>query len=195
MLTEDLKVKNFATYKKYLINLITEVGYNRLVKWLGGEEELMNASFGMSQDSGSAFEGSLIDNSLRIAKYACDINNLLPDELKVKNSAIYKVALLSHISKVVMYVKNDSTWEVTNRGLIYKFKELETYLKSGERSVLIAMNAGISFTDDEYEAMRIVDRIKENDGSSLWYAAGTLATVIRQANEIVTLENKKNGKK
>lgn len=189
-LSEDLKINNLATYKHYLHNLIGEDVTNDLINLLGGDEEIMNASFGMTEDSNTAYDGALIRMALSIANYAKRLNELLPEEKRVANSSIYKVALLHHIAKAVMYTKNTNDWEVKNRGILYKFNNNDISLRCGERSVLLAMTAGVKFSDDEFEAMRVIDKINEGDNTVRWYGS-TLSMLIRQANEIITLIEKK----
>lgn len=189
-IVEDLRVKNFTTYKKYLLSLVGENCLPILINALGGEEKIMNASFGMNINSGLAYNGAMVQQSLKIGEIAAGINDLLPKEKRVEPSKIWKVALLSHISKVVMYAENFNKWEVENRGIKYTFVEKPVVLKGGELSALIAMNSGIKFTEEEYEAMRILDKIKEDDSSSRWGSC-TLSMLIRQANEIITNINRK----
>jgi hypothetical protein len=188
MLTEDIKVENFARYKKYLKNLIGENCLTPLFDYLGGEEKIMNCSFGMNESSGLAYEGAMVEQSLKIAEYAAGINDILPK--RVEPSKIWKVALLSHISKVVMYTKNTDSWSQKNRGINYVFNQQDVVLKGGELSALLAMNNGVKLSEDEYEAIRILDKIKEDDSSSRWGSC-TLAMLIRQANEIITNLNRK----
>ena len=89
-----------------------------------------------------------------------------------------------------MYTKNDNEWEVEKRGIYYKFNELGASLRCGERSLLLSMTAGVKFTDEEYEAMCVVDKVNEGDNAVRWYGT-VLSMLIRQANEIVTLIEKK----
>ena len=109
--------------------------------------------------------------------------------MRVDNKSIYRVALLQHIAKVLMYVENDNEWEVKNRGFVYKFVDQNTALRCGERALFLLMQVGVVLTEDEFEAIRIVDKSKEDDAFSKFFS-NTLAFVIRQSNEIVSLVNK-----
>ena len=184
-MVKDIQVKNFATYKKYLKSLIGEESLMRLLDSLGGDEKVMNASFGMTKNSGTAYDGAMVELSLEIGRYTSAINDLLPEGKRVEPSKIYKVALLSHVSKVVMYQENLNEWEKQNRGILYTFTNREIMLKGGELSTLICMNCGIKFEDDEFEAMRILDKLKEEGTNCIW-GSSTLAMIIRQANEIIS---------
>ena len=188
-MTEDIKVNNYANYKRFLVNLIGDENTNKVIELLGGDDKVMNASFGMSEDSGSAYAGSLVENSIAIAEYAKKINETFPQNMRVDNKSIYRVALLQHIAKVLMYVENDNEWEVKNRGFVYKFVDQNTALRCGERALFLLMQVGVVLTEDEFEAIRIVDKSKEDDAFSKFFS-NTLAFVIRQSNEIVSLVNK-----
>lgn len=189
-MTDDIKINNFVTYKRFLDNLITVDKSDKVIELLGGQEKVLNASFGMSTDSGSAYPGAFVYNSIMIAEYAKKLNEILPESMRVDNKSIYRVALLQHIGKVVMYAENDNEWEVKNRGFAYKFIDQNTALRCGERALFILMQAGVILTEDEFEAIRIVDKSKEDDNYVKFYS-NTLAFIIRQANEFVSTINKR----
>ena len=192
-MTDDIKVNNYVTYKRFLDNLISKENADRVIELLGGEEKVLNASFGMSLDSGSAYPGAFVYNSITIAEYAKKLNEILPEPMHVDNKSIYKVALLQHIGKIVIYVENDNEWEIKNRGFAYKFVDQNTALRCGERALFILMQAGVVLTEDEFEAIRIVDKSKEDDSFAKFYS-NTLAFIIRQANEFVSTINKQEVK-
>jgi len=190
-LSEDILVSNYTKYKKRLNSYIGEDISNSIIEALGGEDAVMRASFATTQDTGLAYEGSLCKALLNITAFAIKINDLLPEAKRADKNSIVKVVLLSGISKVVMFKPNDDEWSRNKRGVIYSFNDdLEGALRACERSIMIAMNAGVKFTDTEYEAMRIMDKSIEDDGYSR-YRAGVLSTVVRQAYELITLLSKK----
>lgn len=80
--------------------------------------------------------------------------------------------------------------------MVYKFNnDLKGALRVGERSLLIAMNEGVKFTEDEFEAMRIMDKDGADDNYSKYFSS-PLSMVIRHANEMLDYINrsrKKNG--
>lgn len=186
---ENIKIKNFKTFTTYLKSLIGEDKLTKLIDYIGGEEQLMNCSFGMNKSSGLAYDGAMIEQSINIAKYAASINDLLPEGKRVIPSKIWKVALLSHISKAMMYTENQNEWEKANRGIMYVFRDRDIMLKGGELSAFISMSCGVELSEDEFEAMRIIDKVKE-EGNSVLYSGCTLSMLIRQANEIINRINK-----
>lgn len=188
---KDILVKNYTNYKNGLIKLLGEECVDALVESLGGDEAIMKAPYSNMSDSGSAFEGGYVKNVIKLVKIAVQINDVLPEGIQADKNSIYKVCLLSQIAKVVMLSENENNWEVVNRGMVYKYNDLEGALRTGERSILLTMNAGIKFTDEEFEAMGILDRNPEEDSYKKYFAS-PLSTVVRQAVELLTLINKKS---
>ena len=76
-MSENTLEKNFEIYKNGLIKIIGEESTDLLIESLGGEEEIMRASYATTRNTGSAYEGSFIQNIIRLAKYAKAINHLL----------------------------------------------------------------------------------------------------------------------
>ena len=179
---------NYETYIKYLTKLLGEDIVSNLVAVLG-EENIKNASYATTSDTGLAFAGSYVDTVLSLAEYASKINELLPLDKKTENAKIYKICLLSQIAKVQMFIPNNDDWQIKKQGKIYTFASLPGALRVGERSLLICNNAGIKFTEEEFEAMRIIDKVKEEDNYSKYYSSA-LTVVIKQALEIINLINK-----
>lgn len=190
MITQEQKEQNLATFKRYLTKLIGAAETNALIFNLGGENAIMEASFGMTKDSGCAYSGAFLENVLRIADIAMNINdNIFPEEKRVLPKSIYRVVLLQHLSKVTMYENNTNQWEIDNRGILYKFRDTNVVLKGGERVILLLLKSGIQdITEEEYEAIRIIDKMKEDDFAITKHVS-TLACIVRQANEINTIVN------
>lgn len=192
-MSEDVIVKNYTNYKNGLIKVIGEEAAEKLIELLGGDEAVMNASYANLSDSGVAFEGSFVRSIIRLTKYAHQINDILPEAIRADKMSINKVCLLSQVAKVVMMSKNENNWEVVNRGMVYKYNKLEGALRTGERSIMLATNAGVTFNENEFEAMGILDRSPEEDSFKKYFAS-SLSTVVRQAAEIVMLVNKADAK-
>lgn len=189
-LDNEIRVSNFAKYKKSLISYVGEEITEEIINTLGGEDAVKDASFATTTDTGLAYCGSFCKTILKVTSYAVKLNELLPEEVRADKNSLVKVALLSQVSKVVMFKENDDQWQINKRGMVYTFSELEGALRMGERSILICMNAGVKFTENEYEAMRILDKTTDDDNYSKYYS-GVLSTVIKQANELVTVISKK----
>lgn len=189
MITEEKINSNFTLYQKRLAKDYS-VDIEKLDKEL---PQLKDASFGISVDNGCAYPGSLIDKSIKLTSIAVKINaNVLGDDEVDKNSLI-KVCMLQHISKAKTLVPNDNEWEINKRGYAYKYNEENTVIKTGALSSYIAMRCGVEFTDEELEAMTIIDR--DVDDRQANYYASKLAVVVRTANEILSVLSKEEAKK
>ena len=186
---KDLIVSNYAKYKKRLVAYIGEDITGSIIDRLGGEDTIMNATFASKTDTGLAYEGAFCKTILNLTAYAVSINELLPESRRADKNSIVKVCLLSQIAKVIMYEDNKNEWEKEKRGIPYGFVDLEGALRTGERSALIAMSCGVQFTEDEYEAMLIMDKEGLNDNYTKYFSS-VLSMVIRQSNEIITTINK-----
>lgn len=192
----DIALKNYDNYYKGLEKTIGSELADGIIDALGGPEKVAEAPFFNLDESGVAYEGAFSRSVIRLIKIAYNINDTLPEHLRVDERSINKVCLLSHIAKVQLYLPNDNNWEVTNRGMVYKYNnDLKGALRVGERSLLIAMNEGVKFTEDEFEAMRIMDKDGADDNYSKYFSS-PLSMVIRHANEMLDYINrsrKKNG--
>jgi hypothetical protein len=190
-LSQEILVSNFSKYKKRLVAYIGEQEAASIIEELGGEEVIMNATYANTENTGLAYNGSFTETVIALTVYAIEINNLLPQEKQASKESIAKVALLSQIGKVLLYKPQDNDWRKKNLGENYKYADLDGAIRVGERSILIAMNSGVKFTELEFEAMRIMDKQNENTDNYSKYFSGSLSTVIKQANEIIELIHRK----
>ena len=182
-----LSEKKFESAWKNFWNRLTNVGLNINFEESELKEQLKIASGALSEDTGIAYPGGLITHiniTLALADKLYETISQAPfNILNVDKNSLDKVLLLMHLSKIEMYKPNDSTWEIEKRGLNYKFNdELKGRLKFGERSILVCMDARISLTEEEFEAIRSIDRKSEGTGSDMYES--TLSLLVRQLNEL-----------
>lgn len=190
MLTEERINQNYQLF----ISRLSGIGIkmDSLIEEYG--DLIKNAPSATNIDSGVAYKGGLLNHVMRVVcRYAVEINKSLPESLKVENDALIKVCLLHQISKAVMFIPNDDEWQIKNRGIVYKYADLSGALKCGERSLVICNNHGINFNEIESEAMRILDREPTDDQARFF--SSPLSIIIKQANELATLEAKNTIKK
>lgn len=152
----------------------------------------MNATYANMDNTGLAYDGSFTETVIALTVYAIKINGLLPEEKQVSKESIAKVALLSQIGKVLLFKPQTNDWRRKNLGENYTYAELDGAIRVGERSILIAMNSGVKFTEFEFEAMRIMDKQNENADNYSKYFSGALSMVIKQANEMIDIINRKH---
>lgn len=191
-LSKEILVSNFSKYKKRLITYVGEREAESIIEELGGDDAVMNATYANTENTGLAYDGSFTETVIALTVYAIKINNLLPEEKQVSKESIAKVALLSQIGKVLLFKPQTNDWRRKNLGENYTYAELDGAIRVGERSILIAMNSGVKFTEFEFEAMRIMDKQNENADNYSKYFSGTLSMVIKQANEMIDIINRKH---
>ena len=151
------------------------------------KEALRTASGALNDDTGISYPGGLITHiniTLALADKIYETISSAPfNVLNIDKNSLDKVLLLMHLSKIEMYKVNDNAWEVEKRGLNYNFNdELKGRLKFGERSILVCMDAQIPLTEEEFEAIRSIDRKSEGTGSDMYES--NLSLIVRQVNEL-----------
>lgn len=191
-LSKEILVSNFSKYKKRLITYVGEQEAESIIEELGGDDAVMNATYANMENTGLAYDGSFTETVIALTVYAIKINDLLPEEKQVSKESIAKVALLSQIGKVLLFKPQTNDWRRKNLGEKYTYTELDGAIRVGERSILIAMNSGVKFTEFEFEAMRIMDKQNENADNYSKYFSGTLSMVIKQANEMIDIINRQH---
>jgi hypothetical protein len=182
---KDNILKNKQTFleKNELYSILTD----ELVKYLG--EDLFTAPASTMKSLHNAFPGGLVDHILKTTKYAIGINRLLPKGMEVDSQSIVKVCFLHQIGKTYLYKWCESEWHRNNQGKMYDFNEELTSMKVGERSVYYAMKYGVTLSEEEYQSIVNYDK-SDDDKQSKWYGS-TLSTILKQANELAIIEEKK----
>lgn len=95
-----------------------------------------------------------------------------------------KVLLLQHISKAELFVSCNEQWKI-NKGIFYDFNpSLLTSLKLGDRSVYLCQRYGIKLTEEEFDAMKVLD--KEEDKTNSFITP--LAELVKIANQLTVIE-------
>lgn len=155
---------------------------------------MSTAAAGTNEDSGMAYPGALLVHINLVTNIAQRLAKMISGTFNIDLKSLTKVCVLQHLSKTAMFKPNDNEWEVNNRGMNYKFAELDGRLKAGERSIMYAMQNNIQFSAIEYEAMVCLDRENESSGAKLFDSPMTM--IVRQANEIaMMIEKERQNKK
>lgn len=162
MIDKEKVSKNFkkfvTTGQKF--GFVTEELINDLGK------DLLSAPASTSTEYYGAFEGGLILNTLNITKYAVELNKTLPEELQVEMGSLLKVCLLHQIGKAKLFVPKNSDWH-KERGIMYDFNNDVISMSVGERSIYYATTNGVSFTEDEYQAILNYNKSSEDKQAKL----------------------------
>ena len=173
-------------YNCYSEKLIVELG-----------EKIKDASFSLQENSGSAYQGAMLDVVLnKLCTLAYHINDgayglneknkLKHPLLQVNIDMLMRVLLLQHIAKSEIFILQEQQWKAKN-GYLYDFNpNLSTVLKCGERSIYICMKYGIELTEEEYEAIRIID--KEDDKTNPYLTP--LCQMVKMVNQLAAIESR-----
>ena len=175
MLDEKIKDRNFTLVVDKLKNEFN-LNEEKLNELLPG---LKDASFSVYDNTGLAYDGSLINGSIELTSLALKINELLPEKNRLSKDSIKKVCLLQHISKAIKIIPSKDGRNKDN----YAYNDNCPRLKTGEYSGLIAMRCGIEFTDEEFEALVSID-VSEDDKQAKFFSL-PLAVIVKQANELL----------
>lgn len=190
---EQKMKKNFEIYVNYLkkYNVYSEEMMNEM------GEKIMKSSFNMNECNGGCYDGALVDVVLnRLCKTAFYMNETLKQTcpiMAVNTDSLIKVLLLQHIAKSDYYVETTEQWK-KNKGIRYSFNEsIQTQMKCGSRSLYLCNKYNIHLTEEEFEAMTVIDN-SEKDFNSYYTPLATLVKSVNQMT-LVELQQLKNGVK
>lgn len=166
---------------------------DKMIKDIGND--IKNAPFGLMENSGGAYQGGLLNivlNNLcvlgtHINECAFGLNDKQKHKhpfLLVNSYMLIRVLLLQHVSKAQLFVYNKSEWKA-KRGQPYDFNdEITTSMRCGDRSVYLCQKYGIKLTEEEYEAMKIID--KDDDKWNPFM--NPLTQLVRVVNQLTLVE-------
>ena len=171
-------------YNCYSDKMIDEIG-----------NDIKNAPFGLMESNGGAYQGGLLNvvlNNLcvlgtHINEGGFGLNNQEKYKhpfLYVNNQMLIRVLLLQHIAKAQLFVFNKSEWKA-KRGQPYDFNDqIATSMRCGDRSVYLCQKYGIVLTEEEYEAMKIID--KDDDKWNPY--SNPLTQLVKVVNQLTVVE-------
>ena len=191
MLTAEKINLNYVRWIDYLKKY--DCYSDKLIEDLGND--IKNAPFGLMENCGAAYQGGLLNVVLNhLCVLAIHINEGafgLNDKKKYKHPHIVvnphmliKVLLLQHIAKAQLFTYNKSEWKA-KRGQPYDFNnDITTSMRCGDRSVFLCQKYGITLNEEEYEAMKIIDKDDEKWNPYM----NPLSQLVRVVNQLVTVE-------
>lgn len=177
-------IKCLERYDCYSQSMINDIG-----------DKIKNAPFTLHENMGGAYQGAMIDIVLN---HLCTIATHINDNafkgdvedktnhpnLFVNKNMLMKVLLLQHISKAEMFVYQTQQWKAKN-GQFYDFNDtLNTKLKTGERSIFMCQKYGIELSEEEYEAMCIIDKNEENGD----IYSNSLTMLVKYVNKLTAID-------
>ena len=170
-------VKRLEKYGVYSEKMIEELG-----------DKIKKAPFATGEMSGGAYEGALLDVTLNhICKNAFVRNSSIYSVghiLHCDPASLMRVLLLQHICKSEMFVEQTNAWKKKN-GYPYDFNDnIDANLKCGLWSLAMCMRYGIKLTQEEIQAITIIDR--EDDKNAMFITPLALAS--KTANQEIIVE-------
>ena len=183
MLTVEKIGKNA---KRYFASLEKYVGpVDALLDALGGE--FVSAPASTKTETYCAFDGGLIDHLLRVAKYAVNLNSIYPENMKVDEKSLLKVALLHQIGKAKLFKHIESDWH-RERGILYEYDNDNITMRVSERTLFYLSEASIKLTEEEHAAILNYDK-GDDDKQSRFYNS-MLGETLKMANILAIKESK-----
>lgn len=192
MINEAQMTANYARWLKRLEK------YNchspKMIEELG--EKFRTATWSMAVESGGAYAGAMLDIVLNhLCNLAYCFNEIALTDIRTKNTThpyikvstdmLIRVLLLQHISKAELFVPQTEQWKA-KKGMLFTYNpEIETTLKVGERSLYLCQKYGIALSEDEFDAMRVIDKMEEQ---SIGTYTTPLALMVRMANQFACIE-------
>lgn len=172
------------------VDKFDELGLTQYYDMDALHEEMIASPCTTNEDAGTAYKGALLMHIIMTMGLSQRIAKMISGTFQIDEKSLMKVCALMHLSKRHMFEESTNDWDI-KRGYPFKFRELGSVLTTGDRSVLEAMNRGVKFTQEEFEAMHALD----GDDSAKKAFQGIMTTVIRQANELAYSIEKERYKK
>jgi hypothetical protein len=182
----QINVNNlFDVYCKKITTYGLSVDEAKMLIQSIGADRIKNAPFMMDNKYNVSTQGSMLLVVLHLLTttayylYNNTYKQIMPNISDVVNeSSLYKVCLLQHLAKAVMFEPDKYPYQ-------YRFAESQTSLKLGSRSLSLLTNCGIKLTETEVEALTIID-VDEIASSKNFYIS-TLAKMVKQVNDITNI--------
>lgn len=164
--------------------------YNAYPDAMKNDEEFLTklrfSSAFISEDSGWAYEGSLIEHTKRVAVIAFNINKLLSADLQVPLDSLIKVCYLHQIGKPLMIQKNEVEWEI-KKGRLFAFRRDIPAIKCAEYSVMLCNKYGVNLSEEEFEAILSTDKVSDDQTK---YFGNMLSHILNCAIDIANTEGR-----
>ncbi len=173
----EQREKNYSLF----INKLQKLGIETTEIENNLKNELINATYSNNNFISVSGEGTLLHVVLRIlTPLAVKIHEISEEEINLES--LIKVCLLSQISKALMFKKNE-------KDNSFSYASFPYAMRMGLRSVAMCQKFNIPLTDEEIEAMTILDGDNEDDYKKFY--CSPMATIIRTANDLTNMKIKK----
>ncbi len=154
-------LKKLETYDCYSEEMMNDIG-----------DKVKYGTYSMQDEYGGCYAGSLVEITLQtLCRIGYEINENVFGKngkeafahpyLAVNTNKLMRVLLLLNLAKAEMFVDETEQWKI-KKGIMYKFKDFETSLKLGARTLFLCQKYGIKLEEDEYEAILSIDDAEDN---------------------------------
>lgn len=177
--------KNQAIFIK--INKDYGIFTKELEDFLGEDFYLAPAS--PSTDMINCYPGGLLAHLILTAKHSVNINDQLPESIRVDKTSLIKVVFLSQIGRVHMYTISTNEWQAKNLGRMYEYNKLMR-LSVGERSIMYATQHGVKLTEKEFQAIMYSD--KDDSEKTPRMFLEPISQIIKMGSQLAIMEEMAN---
>lgn len=209
ILTPEQILENFQKFTKFIENSFRGERQEKLLKLVSDYEDRI-ALAPASDNVGyhNAFPGGYVEHVMRVIEMAVNYYSYLKDTVGVEflnNVTLEEVmfAALNHdLGKIGVgdepyYEVNTSDWHVRNQGKIYKKNNNLVHMSVPDRSVFLLNSYGISFSENEYLAIKIHDGLYDEANTGYFKQwnidqkqAINLAVILHHADHVATMQEK-----
>lgn len=209
ILTPEQILENFQKFTKFIENSFRGERQEKLLKLVSDYEDRI-ALAPASDNVGyhNAFPGGYVEHVMRVIEMAVNYYSYLKDTVGVEflnNVTLEEVmfAALNHdLGKIGVgdepyYEVNTSDWHVRNQGKIYKKNNNLVHMSVPDRSVFLLNSYGISFSENEYLAIKIHDGLYDEANTGYFKQwnidqkqAINLAVILHHADHVATMHEK-----
>jgi hypothetical protein len=176
MSQEEVIATNFENLIKIIETYISEPRRSKLIKLYNDlADRMMLAPASSHTTRHNCYPGGYVDHVLRVCDASIGLYDVWQTIFKSRMNSFTKeemiFAALNHdLGKVGdlnedYYVPNDSDWHV-KRGQVYKINPKLTFMKVPDRSIYTLQQAGISFSENEYLAIKLHDGLYSKGNES-----------------------------
>ena len=183
-MTEERIEQNKGKFKE--INEKYNIFTPELEDFLG--EDFFLAPASASLDMYYCYPGGLVDFLMKVCKYAVNVNETLPDSIKVDKKTLVRTIFISQIGKTFLFKLNEDEWMVKKRGKMYEYRDDDIVIMSiGERSAYYAIKYGVELSDVEYQSILNSDK---EQSERFMRGSRPLYYVMKMGVEIALMEEK-----
>ena len=107
------------------------------------KSELLSSPCAITEDMGTAYKGALLMHINMVMALAQRMTKMISGTFQIDEESLLKVCCIMHLSKRHMYVENENEWEIKNRGIYYKFNDVDIFCFQEVKVLLVQQNGSL----------------------------------------------------